>query len=197
MTPRIVLASASPRRRELLAQIGVDFEVMAADVEEAVRPGESPEAYVRRVAMDKATAVAGLTDPERWILAADTEVVLDGEVLGKPRDFAHFQSMARRLSGREHQVLSAVVLRRGAECDDALSLSAVSFRDLSERDIADYWRTGEPLDKAGGYAVQGLGAIFVSRLCGSYSGVMGLPLHETARLLATAGIHLLPGERAP
>ena len=192
-----MLASASPRRRELLAQIGVDFEVMVADVEETVQPGESPEAYVRRVARDKASAVAALAGPESWVLAADTEVVLDGQVLGKPRDFPHFQTMARSLSGREHRVLSAVVLLGDGHCYDALSVSSVSFRELSERDIADYWHTGEPWDKAGGYAVQGLGAIFVNRLCGSYSGVMGLPLYETAGLLSAAGIHLLPGERAP
>lgn len=192
-----MLASASPRRRELLAQIGVEFEVMAAGVEETVLPGESAEHYVRRVAADKAKAVAGLAGPRRWVLAADTEVVLDGAVLGKPRDYPHFQTMARRLSGREHRVLSAVVLCRAEERHEALSVSSVGLRDLSDGDIADYWQTGEPWDKAGGYAIQGLGAIFVSRLCGSYSGVMGLPLYETANLLAAAGIPLLPRERKP
>lgn len=189
-----MLASASPRRRELLAQIGVEFEVVAAEVEEVRGIGEAPEDYVRRVSADKAAAVARKAGAGRWVLAADTEVVLEGEVLGKPRDFHHFQSMARRLSGHEHRVLSAVVLCRGDARHEALSISTVEFRELTERDITDYWSSGEPRGKAGGYAIQGLGALFVSRLCGSYSGVMGLPLFETANLLAQAGMPILPRE---
>jgi len=195
--PRIVLASASPRRRELLAQIGLRFEVVAASVTEAVAAGETAEDYVVRVAVDKARAVCWEAGPECCIVAADTEVVLDGEVFGKPRDFGHFQDMARRLSGREHRVLSAVAVCRGESLQTALSVTTVEFRPLAGAEIDAYWCSGEPADKAGGYAIQGLGAVFVTRLCGSYSGVMGLPLQETAALLQAAGVSVIaePGSR--
>jgi septum formation protein len=186
--PRLILASASPRRRELLAQIGIEFAVLAVEADETPRPGEAPEDYVRRVAAEKsglAQRASGLSLP---VLGADTEVVLDGEVFGKPRDFGHAREMLARLSGREHEVLSAVSLRQGGRHWQVLSRSAVTFRLLSEAEIAAYWATGEPRGKAGAYAIQGLGAVFVERLEGSFSGVMGLPLFETAGVLKEAGI---------
>jgi len=151
---------------------------------------------VRRVARDKAEAAARvLTDKlSAPIVAADTSVVLAGEVLGKPRDRADGLAMLARLSGRTHQVLSAVAVRTAAGMQEALSLSEVRFRKIAPHEAEAYWRTGEPLDKAGGYAIQGHAAIFVEHLAGSYSGVMGLPLFETAELLHDAGVSLLPEE---
>jgi septum formation protein len=185
-TPRLILASASPRRRELLAQIGLSFDVYPVDAEEIPGSGEAAEAYVQRVAADK-SALAQAAHADGLVLGADTEVVLDGEVFGKPRDFAHAHAMLTRLSGRTHQVLSAVSLRLGGQHWQALSRSSVTFRHLSEADIGAYWASGEPQGKAGAYAIQGLGAVFIQRLEGSYSGVMGLPLFETADLLRQAG----------
>ncbi|MGZ8217684.1 Maf family protein [Methylomagnum sp.] len=189
-TPLLILASASPRRRELLDQLGVAYEVLPADVEERPAPGEAPEAYVRRVAADKSLAAQALNGGTRPVLAADTEVVLDGEILGKPRDFDHAADLLARLSGREHRVLSAVSLRLGGAHWEALSTSTVTFRDLTAEEIEAYWATGEPQGKAGAYAVQGLGAVFIRHLSGSYSGVMGLPLFETAELLRRIGIQI-------
>jgi septum formation protein len=190
--PWIYLASQSPRRRELLTQIGVAHDVIAVDLDEAPLPGEAPEAYARRVALDKARAGrARLTGGgELPVLGADTLVTLDGRILGKPRDAEEAVAMLRLLSGRTHRVLSAVALIGAAE-RLALSVSEVSFRPISDGEAHAYWATGEPADKAGGYAIQGLGALFVRELRGSYSGVMGLPLHETALLLAGEGILLL------
>jgi len=189
--PRLILASASPRRRELLAQLGVGFTVLAVDADEIPRLGEAPAQYVQRAAAEKswlARQAAGLRLP---VLGADTEVVLDGEVFGKPRDFDHARHLLKRLSGREHEVLSAVSLRHGDRHWQALSRSAVTFRPLSDAEIDAYWATGEPYDKAGAYAIQGIGAVFVERLTGSFSGVMGLPVFETAGLLKKAGIDVL------
>jgi len=183
-----VLASASPRRRELLSQIGVRFVPMAVDVTESPRAGERPPDYVRRVAADKSQAGRERAGDARPVLGADTEVVLEGEVFGKPLDFGHAREMLTRLSGRAHQVLSAVSLRQGERHWLALSESIVVFRALTEREIEAYWASGEPKDKAGAYAIQGRGSLFVSRLEGSFSGVMGLPLFETAALLANVGI---------
>ncbi|MHB8534259.1 MAG: Maf family protein, partial [Sulfuricaulis sp.] len=187
----IYLASASPRRRELLRQLGIEFEALPSNLIEVRRAGESPTDYVTRVARDKARFVAGLVKerglPAHPVLGADTEVVLDGEILGKPRDRAHGVETLRRLAGRTHEVLSAVcVIFRGTE-HAALSTSRVTFAALTETEIAQYWETGEPRDKAGAYAIQGRAAAFVVRLEGSYSGVMGLPLHETAGILKTIG----------
>lgn len=187
-SPCLLLASASPRRRELLNQLGIAHEVRPADIHEAPGPSETPERYVCRVAAEKSAAVwsrYGLP-----VLAADTEVVLDGEILGKPRDFAHAADLLGRLSGREHRVLSAVSLRHADHHWQALSESRVRFRPLAPEEIAAYWASGEPEGKAGAYAIQGLGAVFVERIEGSYSGVMGLPLYETARLLRQVGIFI-------
>lgn len=183
---QIYLASNSPRRMELLTQIGIRFAHIDASVDEAPHPGEAPEVYVLRLALTKARA--GLervsVDDARPVLGADTAVVIDGELLGKPADRAHGLTMLERLSGREHQVLSAVALvdRAGHEAS-RLSVSHVRFRATSEAERRGYWQSGEPVDKAGGYAIQGLGAVFVEELAGSYSGVMGLPIFETAQLL--------------
>ena len=183
----LYLASQSPRRRQLLDQLGVRFGTLAVNVLEVQVPGEPPEDYVSRVAREKAAAgllqLSGVTGAV--VLGADTEVVLDEEVFGKPGDAVQAAAMLRRLSGRTHRVLSTVWCVNGGREEHALSVSEVSFAELSAADIAAYVATGESLDKAGGYAIQGRAAAFISRLNGSYSGVMGLPLYETARLLKT------------
>jgi septum formation protein len=187
----IYLASASPRRRELLEQIGVRYRLLQVDVPEVPQPGEVPEMYVLRVALEKARAGrAALTaDDNMPVLGADTEVVIDGEVLGKPAGREDALAMLARLSGREHQVMSAVALiGTDGEEQSRLSVSSVRFRIVSRAEAEAYWQSGEPRDKAGGYAIQGLGALFIERLEGSYSGVMGLPLFETAELLERVGI---------
>lgn len=186
--PRLILASASPRRRELLAQIGVPHRVHAAGVDERLLPGETPAAAATRLAIAKACAVQAAAGTALPVLGADTIVVLDGAVLGKPPDRAAGLDMLARLSGRTHRVLSAVALATSRGVTHRLSDSAVRFRVLSDGERAAYWDTGEPHDKAGAYAIQGLGAVFIEALAGSYSGVMGLPLFETAELLAAAGV---------
>jgi len=185
--PSLCLASVSPRRRELLSQIGVTYTVAAADIDESVRGGETPRQYVTRLAREKALAVrrAGQLLP---VLAADTTVVLDGVIFGKPRDRADAIGMLGQLSGRTHEVLTAVALADAHAVKERLSASSVRFRQLASEECAAYWDTGEPRDKAGGYAIQGLGAVFIESLQGSYSAVMGLPLFETAELLRAAGI---------
>jgi septum formation protein len=191
VVPTLYLASASPRRRELLAQIGVQCRVVPVDLDESPAPGEPPDAYVRRLALDKARAaliLLGKVDGP-LILAADTVVVAGTQVLGKPRDVGDAAAMIRRLAGREHRVLSGVALiGPGPQERSAVSESRVRMRPIDEEEIAAYWATGEPIDKAGGYAIQGRAAVFVEALAGSYSGVMGLPLFETAALLAAAGL---------
>lgn len=191
--PTLVLASASPRRHELLLQIGVAHEVLPLDLDETRLPAEPVEAYVRRVALDK--ALAGFARSGGWVLGADTTVVIDGEPLGKPHDREQALAMLARLSGREHQVLSAVALVSADFRDTRLSVSRVCFRAIGPDEALAYWLTGEPADKAGGYAIQGRGALFVAGLEGSYSGVMGLPLFETGELLRAAGHPALCGER--
>lgn len=193
----LFLASQSPRRSELLRQIGIDFETLDVSVPEHRLPGEPPEDYVRRVAREKAgaglLAVAGV--PGAIVLGADTEVVLDDEVFGKPRDPDQAARMLACLAGRAHRVLSAVAVVTGAGEWQALSESRVHVMPLDAAAIADYVGTGEWQGKAGGYAIQGRAAVFVERLEGSYSGVMGLPLHETARLLGAAGLPVSPAFR--
>lgn len=193
MTP-LVLASQSPRRRELLEQLGIPLVVRPANTDESVRPGEAAGAYVLRVAREKARAVEG-----PLVLAADTAVVLRGEVLGKPRDADDARRMLSALAGTVHEVLTAVCVRRsagalGVELDAVVS-TEVRFAPLSAAEIDWYVRTGEPLDKAGAYAIQGAGGAFVLRVDGSVSNVVGLPLAETAELLRRAGL-TLPWERA-
>ena len=184
--PVIYLASASPRRSELLRQIGVTHEVRAVAVDESVAPGEAPVEYVLRLAEAKARRLwDDVAVHERLpVLAADTTVALEGEVFGKPTDRAEAAAMLSRLSGRTHQVHTAVAVLHAAGAAALVSSSSVSLRDLTPAEIDWYCRTGEPMDKAGGYAVQGRAAIFIRHLSGSYSGVMGLPLYETWELLS-------------
>src|SRR5688572_1278773 len=193
----VYLASASPRRSELLRQIGVPFRVRPADIKEEQLPGETPESYVQRLAAAKADAVWGAVRAEqRPVLAADTAVVLDGVVLGKPQDAAEAESMLGRLSGRAHRVLTAVALRDEDDRATILSASEVRFRTTTEAERLAYCATGEPFDKAGGYGIQGYAAVFVEELRGSYSNVVGLPLFETAALLARAGLEFWLTARA-
>jgi len=189
----IYLASASPRRGELLAQIGVTYQVQTADIDETPKPAEVPEIYVLRMALEKAEAVLMRlqTRAPYLVLAADTAVVAGETILGKPADQAAGLAMLARLSGREHKVLTAVaLLEPGAEGRRAsrLSVSRVVFRTTTEAERLAYWRTGEPADKAGAYGIQGCAATFIEHLEGSFSGVMGLPLFETGELLREFGI---------
>ncbi len=190
--PSLLLASKSSRRRALLEQIGIRFQAIDIDLDEARLPGEDPESYVLRLALDKARAGRARVGSVRCppVLAADTAVVVGDHILGKPRDRLDAATMLRLLAGRTHRVLSGIALVDGRERQD-LSVSEVRFRAVSPREADAYWETGELHDKAGGYAIQGRGALFVADLRGSYSGVMGLPLFETARLLAEAGIDCL------
>jgi len=186
----IVLASASARRSLLLTQIGVRHRAVAADVDETPRPGEPPQSYVGRLAEDKVLAIVrgpGGT-PDRPVLAADTTVVLDGRIFGKPADEAGCIAMLAALAGRRHAVLTALAIWHDGRLRQALSTSHVTFRAIGEEECRRYWASGEPAGKAGAYAIQGLGAVFVERLEGSFSGVMGLPLYETAALLDGAGV---------
>jgi septum formation protein len=192
---RIYLASRSPRRRDLLKQIGVPFELLllredlrrGADVDETPLAEESPGVYVLRVASAKAAmavrqiAYRGL--PQKPVLSADTTVVFDGQIVGKPEDAEHAARILRTLSGREHQVLTAVAIALREQIEAQISVSSVSFRELTDTDIRRYVTTGEPLDRAGAYAIQGRAGAFVTRISGSYSGIMGLPLAETVELL--------------
>ncbi len=188
----VYLASASPRRRELLEQIGVRYQLVKSEIPEIPLAGESAEEFVVRMAIEKALLGKGYTDSSvaKPVLGADTAVVVDNEILGKPRDKAHGLAMLEKLSGRSHLVISAVALVGKATCQ-RINISRVSFRQLSPAEREDYWQTGEPKDKAGAYGIQGKAAIFIDRLEGSYSAVMGLPLFETAELLEEAGIRLL------
>jgi septum formation protein len=192
------LASRSPRRRELLARLGLSFGVLDLEIPERRAGGEPPEDYVRRVAREKAGA--GLLEvvavPGALVIGADTEVVLGDEVFGKPRDAADAAAMLRRLSGRTHRVISAVALVSASREAQAVSVSEVSFDVLDDAEIAAYVASGEPMGKAGGYAIQGGAERFVTRLAGSYSGVMGLPLHETAKLLRAFGVVPMPAHAA-
>lgn len=189
--PVIYLASRSPRRAELLRQVGVVFELIELDVDESVEPGEQADDYVRRVAEEKAWAGIGVRERDLPILGADTAVVVDGDILGKPSGREEALGMLARLSGRTHRVLSSVAVADGDTCHVALNETRVTFRSLAPAEAAAYWATGEPADKAGAYGIQGMGAIFVQRIEGSYSGVMGLPLFETARLLERYGISVV------
>ena len=190
----ICLASASPRRGELLRQIGVSYVVRPADLDEAERAGESPAEYVERLARAKAEWVWQARQQARLeplpVLGSDTTVTVDGLVLGKPQDEAALLNTFARLSGREHEVLSAVALVTASGIQARLSRTRVRFRIVTSDEARSYWATGEPSDKAGGYAIQGYGAVFIESIAGSYSGVMGLPLAETAELLVAAGVQV-------
>lgn len=187
---QLYLASSSPRRRELLTQIGLPFHIVPASIDETPESGESALAYVERLARSK--ALAGLNflaqRADVCVLGADTAVVLDGRILGKPEDRDDALAMLQALSGREHEVLTAVAVADRDRCEARVVSSRVTFREVHAEEAERYWETGEPQDKAGGYAIQGLAAIFVSRVEGSYSAVVGLPLCETAALLADFSI---------
>ena len=187
--PLIYLASASPRRSTLLTQVGIAHAVRPVDIDESIQSGEQPDTYVRRLASQKAQALWDrLEASERLpVLAADTSVALDNHILGKPQDEADEVRMLGRLSGRTHRVYTAVALKQAQDCRIVMNVNEVTFRSLSESEIRAYWRTGEPADKAGGYAVQGYAALFIERISGSFSGIMGLPLFETGELLKSLG----------
>lgn len=197
--PPLYLASGSPRRRELLTQIGVLFTALSAQIDETPFPDEQPRAHVERLARGKAEAgLAQLSDGEACVLGADTAVVLDGRILGKPVDEADALAMLAALSGREHEVLTAVAVANRQGCQALTVSSRVRFRPIQLHEAQTYWASGEPQDKAGSYAIQGLAAIFVEALQGSYSAVVGLPLCETAELLGRFGIpcwQCLEGEK--
>ncbi len=191
-TPSLYLASQSPRRRELLTQIGVAYQLLSVDVDEApLSPHEPAPDYVRRLALDKARAgwqqVCG--SDARPVLGADTAVVLDGHILGKPADRTAGLAMLARLSGRTHRVYTGVALCWEGSEAARVSVSEVTFRALGEAECAAYWASGEPCDKAGAYAIQGRAALFVTHIAGSYSGIVGLPLYETGELLRAAGVY--------
>lgn len=190
--PILTLASQSPRRRDLLDQVGIRYRVQPVDIDETPTPGEAPDHYVRRLAESKARTAWSLPDCPRAIpvLAADTAVVLDGRILGKPADRGQAGAMLESLSGRRHEVMTAVSVCSGAGLESRIQTSRVSFAKLSLSRIERYLASGEADDKAGAYAIQGLGAAFVSELQGSYSGVVGLPLFETLQLLEGFGIEL-------
>ena len=187
---QLYLASGSPRRRELLTQIGVPFTAISADIDETPLNNESPSAYVERLARGKAEVGRGavVSDADSCVLGADTAVVLDGKILGKPVDEAEACAMLMMLSGCEHEVLTAIAVLDGERCESRVVRSLVRFRNISRDEAVAYWASGEPQDKAGGYGIQGLGAVFVAGLNGSYSAVVGLPLCETAELLGHFGI---------
>ncbi len=184
----LILASQSPRRRELLERLGLHFTVRAADLDESMDAARPPAEEVARLSAEKAAAV----DPgSAVVIAADTVVVLDGRVLGKPRSADEAAEMLRALSGRAHQVMTGVTVRRGGRAETDTVVTDVHFRPLTEREIAAYVATGEPMDKAGAYGIQGLASIFVDRLDGDYYNVMGLPLCRLCRMLRAAGVEIL------
>jgi septum formation protein len=187
-TPQLILASQSPRRQELLRQLGLRFEVCVADVEEGPQALEAPAGYAVRIALEKARAGARRHGGDLPVLGADTDVVLDGRVLGKPRDRDDALAMLAALSDREHEVMSAVAVVQGARERTRLSVTRVRFGPVAPALAAAYWASGEPADKAGAYGIQGLGGRFVREIHGSYSGVVGLPIYETMEVLREFGI---------
>lgn len=183
----LVLASSSPRRRELLGAIGIDFEAAGAEVEEAPKGKENPRRYVLRVAKKKADEISGKF-PGKWVLAADTAVILGNKILGKPKDGADAERILSKLSGKQHKVLTGIALFNGRCCMMNIVSSKVKFRELSAQEIKNYVETGEPLDKAGAYGIQGKGAFLVESVSGPYTNVIGLPVKETVEMLRMAGI---------
>jgi len=193
-TPVVILASASPRRQELLRQIGVSFQTVEPDVDETPGHNESADAFVLRLALEKARVGLRMARERGLngapVLGADTCIVFDGEILGKPDDREHGIAMLTRLAGRSHEVLTGVALVDDGREQQVISRSRVTFAHLSPDEIAAYWDTGEPADKAGAYAVQGRAATFIERIEGSYSGIVGLPLFEVAHMLKNLGMQL-------
>jgi septum formation protein len=191
MTASMILASASPRRRELLDQIGVHYAVVPVDIDESMTADETPVEHVQRLAREKAQACASRHPLTLPVLGADTIVELNGEVMGKPEDPGHARRMLAKLSGKEHRVHTAVCMLQADHLEAAISSTSVEFDVLGERTIVAYIETGEPIGKAGAYAIQGRAAQFVKTIHGSYSSVVGLPLYETVRLLSAFGIRIL------
>jgi septum formation protein len=187
VTHRVILASQSPRRRELLTLIGIPHEVRPADLDETMRPGESPTGYAERLARAKAQAVAE-GDERAIVIGADTIVVLDGEVLGKPADASEAVQTLRRLAGRTHTVHTAVAVAHGGHLESGVESVEVTFRPLTQEQVEAYVATGEPLDKAGAYGIQGYGAVIVERIHGDYFAVMGLALGRLVGLLERVGV---------
>jgi len=187
MTLRVILASQSPRRRELLALVGIDHEVLPADINEDVRAGEQAVPYTERLAREKAAALAA-KHPEAYVIAADTTVVVDGDILGKPVDQADARAMVKRLSGRSHTVCTGIAVAHGGRIESAVEQVDVTFRALSDAEIAAYVETGEPMDKAGAYGIQGWGATIVERVDGDYFSVMGLGLRRLVELFERHGV---------
>ena len=182
---KLVLASGSPRRRELLTQLGYNFDVIVTDVEEARHEKESARDYVQRLSYDKALAGVALSAPDSLVIGSDTIVVLGEQVLEKPSDFSDAQRMLRSLSGGVHQVMTAVTIANKQQHRSIVVVTDVWFKPLTDKEIEDYWLTQEPQDKAGSYGIQGIGGRFVTRIEGSYYAVVGLPLYETDQLIQT------------
>ena len=185
--PRVILASQSPRRRELLTLVGIPHTVRPADIDEAYLPGEEPAAHAQRLAREKAAVVAA-EDPEAVVIGSDTIVVVDGDVLGKPRDEAHAAQMLTRLSGRSHVVMTGIAVRWREVERSSVEMVGVTFHPLTVQDIQAYIATREPMDKAGAYGIQGFGATIVERVDGDYFAVMGLPLQRMVRLMGELGL---------
>ncbi len=184
----MILASSSPRRKELLKQIGLEVEIQPADIDETAGVNENPEKYVQRMAMEKAICIRSKLGSAVPIISGDTIVVVDGSILGKPSSESQFRNMMQQLSGRQHEVLSAFTLLCKEINETSIQRTSVWFRPLSDLDIEEYWLSGEPEGRAGGYAIQGLGALFVERIEGSYSSVMGFPIFEIGQMLSKYGL---------
>lgn len=192
---RLILASQSPRRRELLSSLGINFESVCVDIDESVHAAEPAVEYVERLAIEKAQAglAAQGAGASTWSLGSDTSVVVDGQILGKPASKAHFVEMMHLLSGKTHQVMTSIALVSDEMTITDVIITDVTFVELTPENIEQYWATGEPADKAGGYGIQGFASIFVQQIRGSYSAVVGLPLHETAKILSKAGLPIWNG----
>ena len=189
MSTTLILASQSPRRKELLEQLGYQFTCLPADIDESVLPQESPKQYVARLAVEKASVIAQQYDENVAVLGSDTSVVFGTNILGKPASLDECIAILSMLSGNSHQVITAVAVVKGERSEVIVVRTEVDFKVLSEQEIIRYWQTGEPQDKAGAYGIQGIAGQFVKQIRGSYSAVVGLPLYETAQLLSSFGVH--------
>tara|TARA_R110000787_G_scaffold63442_2_gene142775 strand:+ start:595 stop:1182 length:588 start_codon:yes stop_codon:yes gene_type:complete len=188
MSNTLILASQSPRRKELLQQLGYDFICLPADIDESVLSAETPEQYVARLALGKAAAIAEKNGDDVVVLGSDTSVVFEQHILGKPESLVDCLAILKMLSGNSHQVVTAIAAVQGKHSDVVVVTTEVDFKTLSEEEIRRYWQTGEPQDKAGAYGIQGIAGQFVKQIRGSYSAVVGLPLYETAQLLSAFGV---------
>lgn len=185
---QLILASKSPRRKELLAQLGYQFECISADIDESIRLGESADQYVNRLSVEKAQCIAKCVPDTSYVLGSDTSVVFQKHILGKPENFEDCLHQLNMLSNNTHQVITAVAVVHKKKLASITVITEVTFKSLSAKEIKRYWETGEPQDKAGSYGIQGIGGQFVTQIHGSYSAVVGLPLYETAQLLVSFGL---------